>query len=119
MPALTVKNAVNALWRGLKSAGGVTVSYRAQGSPDVLVANLDAIPGETRTETAVGEVAVSADRLHDFVVRVQDLGQEPEIGDLITWDGRDYEVRGDGVSRHYDEIDRHKILYRIHTKEVS
>jgi hypothetical protein len=109
-----LKAAIDSLWRAQKSAAGVTVTYTQSGQSK----NLTAVPGRTLTEADFGEGVIRTDRMHDFIVNIDEFGLVPQRGDTISWDGRKYEVLNPTGGKHFDEIGPYKQLYRIHAKEV-
>lgn len=106
---------VNALWLALKQAGGVTVIYTRRS--DSTQKNLIAVRGSTATESDLGDGVVRTDRMFDWILKISDLGFEPERGDTIKYIDRLYEVMNPTGGKHVEE-QALGTLYRIHTKEV-
>lgn len=109
-----VKAAVDSLWRAHKQAAGVTIAYTQDGVTKSVVA----VPGRTLTEADFGEGVIRTDRMHDFIVNIDEFGLTPQRGDTILWDERKYEVLNPTGGKHYQEVGPYKQMYRIHAKEV-
>lgn len=55
-------------------------------------------------------------RLFDFLIRVDLLTREPRRGDVIVYEGLEYEVRENPFSGAFRYSDAYRIRYRIHTQ---
>ena len=110
-----MQNAIDSLRTGLLSSAGVSIAY-VQGATTV---NLQAIPGQTKTETDQGDGVVRQYRMADFIVQQSALGLTPARGDTITYDSRRYVVANPSGGKCYDEVGPYAQMYRIHTKEIN
>lgn len=108
-------NAVNSLMSALKAAAGVEITY-SRGVSEIII---NAIPGNTLSESTFADGSVRTTRIADFIVQIADLGLTPQRGDRIDWDGRRYEVRHPGDGRVFEEVGPYKQSYRVHTVEVN
>ena len=91
------------------------VEYR-RGDDTVAV---NATFGRTSYEVADESGFTIGAHIWDFLILANDLGLEPEPGDVIAANGRKYEVMnlgGDGCWRWSDPFRR---TYRIHTKDTG
>lgn len=114
MPALQL--AADSLWRSLKTAAGVSVTY-SQGATTVTAI---AVPGNTAMEMQNTEGMVTTERIQDFIFAVADmLGVTPKRNDKITWGTRLFLVVHPAGGRQYDYADPYHTLYRVHTKEIN
>ena len=106
-------------YSGLRRAAGVVAIY-SRGNSSV---EINPIPGRFVGDQYGDDGAVYTARLHDFIVvgKITLDGAEidPEIGDKITYDGREFSVSyapGDGAWRF---ADTYKTAIRIHTVETG
>ena len=93
------------------------VEYRQP--PQVVTVN--ATYGQTQYEIASDTGATVGAHVWDFLITASELPEiEPEPGDVIAADGRQYEVMafGDDV-RGWRWSDPYRQTYRIHTKDIG
>ena len=113
---------VNLLKQGSDWLGGVLaehasgqVTYR-RGLTDTAV---NAVHGKTDVEIADESGLTIQGAAKDFLILASQLPYEPEPGDVIVADGRQYEVMplaGDSCWRWSDP---YRKTYRIHTKDIG
>lgn len=84
-----------------------------------LVADLPATIGQSEAEGYNAQGAMILATSVDFIVKVTDLGLEPERGDLIRYNGRLYETMPLGETKVWRHTDQFRISIRIHTKDVG
>jgi hypothetical protein len=92
------------------------VIYRRAGQAD---AELQATFGRTEYEVADDYGATVRTHIVDFLVLADDLGFEPQAGDVIVAEGRKHEVMdlaGEGPWRWSDP---YRTTCRIHTKDTG
>ena len=87
---------------------------------DALELEVDATFGRTDYEvTTEGGLNVGA-HAWDFLMLADELGLEPEPGDIIEADGRRYEVMSLGDdTKGWRWSDPYRTTFRIHTKEIG
>jgi hypothetical protein len=91
------------------------VEYRR--TPDAVTVN--ATFGKTNVELADESGLAVWSHVWDFLIMADDIGWEPEAGDVIVVNGRKYEVMnlsGEGCWRWSDP---YRTTYRIHTKDIG
>ena len=114
MPAM--QTAAGALWRSLKIAAGVDVTY-TQGATTVTAT---AVPGNTAMEQQTTDGLVTTERIQDFVFLASDLlGLVPRRNDKILWESRLFQVVHPAGGRQYSFADPFHTMYRVHTKEIN
>ena len=91
------------------------VEYRR--SPDAVTVN--ATYGRTRVEVADESGLTVQSAIWDFLILADELGLEPESGDVIAADGRRYEVMNLGGEGCWRWSDPYRTTLRIHTREVG
>jgi hypothetical protein len=94
------------------------VEYRRPPAVEAVIVN--ATFGRTEIELAdEGGITING-HVWDFLILAEELGADPEPGDVIVANGRQYEVMALG-----DEIkgwrwsDPYRQTYRIHTKDIG
>jgi hypothetical protein len=92
------------------------VLYRRAGQAD---ADVRATFGKTDYEVADGYGATIQSHVIDFLILADELGLEPEPGDVIVADGRKYEVMNLGGEGCWRWSDPYRQTYRIHTKDIG
>lgn len=114
MPALQL--AADSMWRSLKTAAGVSVTY----SQGVSTVTATAVPGNTAMEMQNTEGMVTTERIQDFIFAVADLlDLIPKRNDKISWGSRSFLVVHPAGGRQYSYADPYHTLYRVHTKEIN
>lgn len=112
---LPLESAVDALWRAISPAGGVSVTY-SQGATTITAT---AVPGTTRIEAENIDGAIRTDKVQDFIFNASALlGLLPARGDTIAWGSRLFEVVQPAGGRQYAYSDQYQRLIRVHTKEI-
>jgi hypothetical protein len=91
------------------------VEYRRP--PDAYTVN--ATFGRTGFEVADESGLTINGRVWDFLVLADELGLEPEPGDVIAADGRRYEVMNLGGQGCWRWSDPYRQTFRIHTKDIG
>lgn len=81
--------------------------------------NVPATFGQTRYESASDYGMTTGAFLSDFLIRFNDLGFYPELGDRIHADGRQYEVMDLGQEGCWRWSDPYGIRMRVHTKLIK
>ncbi len=92
------------------------MEYRREGQPAKAV---NATFGKTDFEIIDEAGLTVGSHVWDFLIRADELGFEPESGDIIAASGRKYEVMnlgGDGCWRFSDPF---RQTYRIHTRDTG
>ena len=92
------------------------VEYRRAGQPAVPVG---ATFGKTDYEVADEAGLTVGSHVWDFLVLADDLGFEPQAGDLIAAVGRKYEVMNLGSEGCWRFSDSFRQTYRIHTRDIG
>lgn len=107
----------NHLFAGLVSTGySASITYRRNGA---VIATIDqAVKGRSRTERSFSDF-VETLASTDWIVRVADLGVEPEPNDRIYDGATTYKVLTDNDERCWDFVDQFDTLYRIRTVKVK
>lgn len=108
----------------LQNAAGTTVRYLRDGSEKV--ADLKAVPANSRFEQDTSSGVTVRFDMQDFLVSADDLvdgdaGFEPEVGDTIEWtrEGatRSFQVLSPGgAAQAWEYRDPSRELIRIHTR---
>ncbi len=75
--------------------------------------------GKTDFEITDGYGAAIASHMVDFLILAEELGFDPKPGDVITADGRKYEVMNHGDDGCWRWSDPFRQTYRIHTKDTG
>ena len=91
------------------------VEYRR----DAQVLTVNATFGQTSFEVADESGLTVGSHVWDFLILAEELGFDPEPGDVIAANGRQYEVMnlsGEGCWRWSDP---YRQTYRIHTKDIG
>jgi hypothetical protein len=91
------------------------VEYRRE--PDAVTVN--ATYGRTEAEVADESGLTVRSHVWDFLILADELGMEPEPGDVIAADGRRYEVMNLGGEGCWRWSDPYRQTYRIHTKDIG
>jgi len=91
------------------------VEYRHD--PDAFAVN--ATYGKTDFEVADESGLTVQSHVWDFLILADELGFEPEPGDVIAADGRRYEVMNLGGDGCWRWSDPYRQTYRIHTKDIG
>lgn len=91
------------------------VEYRRP--PDVFVVN--ATYGRTQCEVADESGLTISSHVWDFLILAGALGLEPEPGDVIAANGRQYEVMNLGGEGCWRWSDPYRQTCRIHTKDIG
>jgi len=91
------------------------VGYRRP--PDGIIVN--ATYGKTGFEIADESGLTIGSHVWDFLILADELGLEPEPGDVIAADGRRYEVMNLGGEGCWRWSDPYRQTYRIHTKDIG
>ena len=91
------------------------VEYRR--TPDTHTVN--ATYGKTGFEVADESGLTIHAHVWDFLILADDLGFDPEAGDVIAAGGRRYEVMNLGGEGCWRWSDPYRQTYRIHTKEIG
>lgn len=92
------------------------VEYRRNG--DVL--QVQATFGRTTYEVADESGLTVGAHVWDFLILADDLGFEPEPGDMIVANGRRYEVMALGEDfRGWRWSDPYRTTFRIHTRDIG
>jgi len=91
------------------------VEYRRD--PDAYSVN--ATYGKTDFEVADESGLTVESHIWDFLILADDLGFEPEPGDVIAANGRRYEVMNLGGDGCWRWSDPYRQTYRIHTKDIG
>jgi len=91
------------------------VEYRRP--PDAYSVN--ATYGRTDLEVADESGLTITAHVWDFLILADELGLEPEAGDVIASDGRRYEVMNLGGDGCWRWSDPYRQTYRIHTKDIG
>ena len=92
------------------------VIYHREGQVD---AEVQATFGKTDYEVADEYGSTVRTHVIDFLILADELGQEPQAGDVIVADDRRYEVMdlaGQGAWRWSDP---YRTTFRIHTKDIG
>ena len=92
------------------------VIYRRAGQAD---AEVQATYGKTDVDVADESGLTVRSHVWDFLILADALGLEPEPGDVIAADGRQYEVMNLGVEGCWRWSDPYRTTCRIHTKDVG
>jgi len=87
-------------------------------------ASIAAVVGQTTFDQTNEYGVVTSTTSRDFLIAVSDLlldGQpiEPARGDQIDDSGRTYEVMAPGDEPHWRFADPYRLIYRVHTKEIT
>lgn len=91
------------------------VEYRR--SPDAIT--VGATYGKTDVELADASGLTIGSHVWDFLIPASELGLEPEPGDVIAADGRQYEVMNLGGEGCWRWSDPYRSTYRIHTRDIG
>ncbi len=75
--------------------------------------------GKTDVELADESGLTIDTAVWDFLILADDLGFEPEPGDVIATDGRRYEVMNLSSEGCWRWSDPYRQTYRIHTKDIG
>jgi len=95
-----------------------SVEYRAPGrSPDATT--VSATYGKTDVEIADESGLTITAGVWDFLILAEELGFDPEPGDVIAANGRKYEVMNLGGENCWRWSDPYRQTYRIHTKDIG
>ena len=91
------------------------VTYR-HGTETVVVR---AVPGQTlfRAENEYGQWVRTQRR--DFIIRADQLDAPPERGDVIVFDGGEFEVLAPNDEPVWRWSDPYHTAYRVHTKHIG
>lgn len=92
------------------------VEYRRGGQPVVPVS---ATFGKTDYEIADEAGLTVGSHVWDFLIRADELGFEPQAGDVIAASGRKYEVMNLGGEGCWRFSDSFRQTYRIHTRDTG
>jgi hypothetical protein len=110
------QQSLNGMEAALIGAASNSIVYNQDSS----VINCDAVFGETKFEGQDYSGFVVEHKMYDFLVLVADLsGIVPENGDMIEYDGKEYEVLPIGNTPCYEYTNGYCNMYRIHTKEYT
>ena len=94
------------------------VEYRTPGkTPDAYTVN--ATFGRTGFEVANESGLTINAHVWDFLILADELGFDPEPGDVIAANGRKYEVMNLGGEGCWRWSDPYRQTYRIHTKDIG
>ena len=91
------------------------VEYRR--SPDTYA--VSATYGKTDFEIADESGLTVGSHVWDFLILAEALGLEPEPGDVIAANGRQYEVMNFSSDGCWRWSDPYRQTYRIHTKDIG
>ena len=75
--------------------------------------------GKTDFELADDYGATIEAHMIDFLINADDLGLEPQPGDVIVSDSRKYEVMNLGDEGCWRWSDPYRQTYRVHTKDIG
>lgn len=105
----------------LKGAASETVDYARGGDS---ATGLSFTIGESKHEALQANGLLVIAHAVDFIIRTADLilletAITPAEGDVITWDGRTYEVRPFGEGREIWRYAANRAMLRIHTKQIA
>ena len=87
------------------------------GSPDAK--SVKATYGRTRYEVADASGLTINAQVWDFLILADELGFDPEPGDVIVANARRYEVMNLGGEGCWRWSDPYRQTYRIHTKDIG
>jgi hypothetical protein len=91
------------------------VEYRR--APDAYT--VSATYGKTDYDVADESGLTIGSHVWDFLIQANELGLEPEPGDVIVTNGRKYEVMNLGGEGCWRWSDPYRQTYRIHTKDIG
>ena len=91
------------------------VEYRR----DAQVLTVNATFGRTSFEIADESGLTVGSHVWDFLILAEALGLEPEPGDVIAANGRQYEVMNFSSDGCWRWSDPYRQTYRIHTKDIG
>jgi hypothetical protein len=80
---------------------------------------INATAGRTEYESENHQGIKTIAQAYDFMILASSLGIDPAAGDVITWNGRKYEVMKLGVEGCWRWSDTQRTTYRIHTKDIG
>ncbi len=110
------ETALNGMEAALIGVASNAIVYK-QGNSQV---ECNAVFGNTEFEANDYSGFVIEHKMFDFLILVADLaGLTPESGDIITYNGVEYEVVPLGSSPCYQYTTSYRNMFRIHTKEYK
>ena len=95
------------------------VEYRRPGEAGQPPATLQATFGRTDYDLVDDFGATVRTHVIDFLILADELGTEPEAGDMIAAEGRRYEVMNLSGQGAWRWSDPYRTTYRIHTKDIG
>ena len=104
-------------WLGTQRVAHMSspVEYRR----DVDSLTVNATFGKTDVEIADESGLTVQAQVWDFLIGADELGPQPEAGDVIAANGRKYEVMNLGGEGCWRWSDPYRRTYRIHTKDIG
>ena len=82
-------------------------------------ATVNATYGKTDFEVADESGLTIGSHVWDFLILADELGFDPQSGDVIAANGRQYEVMNLGGEGCWRWSDPYRQTYRIHTKDIG
>ena len=110
-----LQNAVT--WLGAQRLAHMSSQVEYRRDPDMLTVN--ATLGKTDVEIADESGLTIGSHVWDFLIAAEELGFDPEGGDVIAANGRRYEVMNLGGEGCWRWSDPYRQTYRIHTKDIG
>lgn len=106
-------------WLHTQRAGYMTstVTYRLRGAG--AGASVSATVSQIRRESMDGDGFPVTVISVDFLIARTALAAEPAVGDVITFNGRTYQVGTDGDGDCWRWTDASRLAYRIHAREAA
>ena len=104
-------------WLGFQRAAHMSSQVAYRRDPDVVTVN--ATFGKTDVEIADESGLTIQAHVWDFLMAAEELGFDPEPGDVIAANSRKYEVMNLGGEGCWRWSDPYRTTYRIHTKDIG
>ena len=104
-------------WLGSQRVAHMSSEVEYRRDPDSLTVN--ATFGKTDVEIADDFGLTINSQVWDFLIAADELGPQPEAGDVIAAGGRKYEVMNLGGEGCWRWSDPYRRTYRIHTKDIG
>jgi len=103
-------------WLGQQRVAHCSSEVIYQRPPDSYTVN--AVYGDTHVEVADETGMTVVSKVWDFIIQANELSFDPEPGDIIEADGRQYEVMNlNGECWRWS--DPYRTAYRIHTRDTG
>ena len=111
-----LEEAVNTLRSIQESCLSVPVSYRRSGGE---ARTVNAVVGKTVFHSRSDYGTWMRTETRDFIIRTGELDIFPETGDVIEFDGGEYEVLAPNGEPVWRWSDPHRTAMRVHTKHTG